>query len=357
MKYWSFPANYAPARRRDELQHMVASGDYCFSEKWDGNWSRAILGTNHNILQTRGISKVTGTYGEVQDRVLWWEAANAAFSRPTVVIGEIYLDDGVDRDVGSILRCLPPKAIARQTNQQLKWKIFDVLMYDGEDIHELPLIERIRYIPYVVAAINHELVSGNRYYNVDKGFYAALDDILARGGEGVVMSRKDMQYAPGKRTARATCKIKKEVAADIDVVCIGTVPPTRDYGGKQVEDWVYWENLKTGEKERGNHYRDYITNHAYEPITKNYFYGWPGAISCGVYNAKGELVHVCDVAGLDEDLKSRLAANRQEFIGRPLKVSAMEVTPDGSLRHPRFLGFRDDIAASDCTLSKILEEL
>lgn len=357
MKYWAFPASYSAQRRKDELQTMIDSGNYIYSQKWDGNWSRAIVGTDHNVLQTRGISKVTGTYGEVQKKVTWWNSVVSAFSKPTVIIGEIYIEGGVDRDIGSILRCLDDKALARQKTKPARWRIFDVLCYEGTDLHDLPIIERVKFIRQVVARINNPLVTGNTYYLADNTTYDVLSQIFANGGEGIVMYRKDSTYEPGKRTARMTCKIKKELEQDADVVCMGVTPATREYTGKEIEYWEYWQNLKTGEKIKGAYYLEYIQNHAYEPITKSFYYGWPGAIQCGAYNADGKLVHVCDVSGINESLRQDLLDNLDNYLFRPLKVTAMEVTPDGSLRHPRFMGFRDDIAGSDCTLSKIIGEV
>jgi len=355
MKYWAFPSSYSTLKKEIELKNFIASHNYCFSQKWDGNWSRAII--NHEkgcVLQTRGISVTTGTYGEVQTKVTWWDSVTSAFTNETVILGEIYVDGGVDRDVGSLLRCLPEKAIARQKDKPAKWRVFDVLCYEGEDISALPIVERIKYIPYVIARINNPLVTGNKYYEVDDTFYDKLSAIFEAGGEGVVMWRKDGAYQPGKRTARLTCKVKKELEKEADVLCIGLVRAVREYTGKDVENWTYWENLKTGELLKGYHYQDYISNHSYEPVSKGYFYGWPGAIRCGALKEDGTVAHVCDVSGLTEELKTNLRDNFHDYLMKPMKVTAMEVTPDGSLRHPRFLGFRDDINTGDCTLSKII---
>ena len=38
---------------------------------------------------------------------------------------------------------------------------------------------------------------------------------------------------------------------------------------------------------------------------------------------------------------------------KPCRVSAMEIGNEGGLRHPKFMGFRDDINVQDCTYEKI----
>ena len=111
MRYWAPTSTMPPKTKREHLEQMIASGDYIWSQKYDGNWSRAIVTVDRNALQTRGISKKTGTYGEIQNKVIFWDSILKAFTKDTVILGEVYLPGGIDKDVGSILRCLDTKAI------------------------------------------------------------------------------------------------------------------------------------------------------------------------------------------------------------------------------------------------------
>ena len=91
MKYFAPPNSMSKEMRQMKLQQMIDSRQYLFGLKTDGNWSRAVLTEERNALQTRGISKTTGTYGEVQDKVLFWDNVLAAFTEgTTVILGEIY---------------------------------------------------------------------------------------------------------------------------------------------------------------------------------------------------------------------------------------------------------------------------
>ena len=130
MKYWAMPTTTSPEMRRMKLEQLAQSNEYLFGEKYDGNWSRAIITKERNALQTRGISVKTKTYGEIQDKVMFWDAVINAFQNgDTVILGEVYRKGDIDRDIGSVLRCLPPKALARQKDNPLKWRIFDVLCF------------------------------------------------------------------------------------------------------------------------------------------------------------------------------------------------------------------------------------
>lgn len=365
MKYFAPPSTMSSDMRRHKLEQMIDSGDYMFGLKTDGNWSRAVITKERQALQTRGISTVTKTYGEIQDKVLFWDAVCDAFGMDTVILGEVYLPGGIDKDTGAILRCLAPKAIARQKENPLKWRIFDVLVLDGMDMMDWPFEERISHIPEVVGRINSPLVEGVTYYEMDDTFFDKMGEIFAAGGEGCVCYRKDCKYIPGKRGPHAwdTVKVKQEIASEIDAFITGIVPGERIYTGKDLASWQLWENQRSGEKLMGSYFGEYQTGGAYIPVTKNYFYNWPGAIQVSVYDNNKNEVPLCKVSGLTEDFKTSLRDEPERWIGCPVSISGMMVSSakadsEGngiSIRHPLLKRIREnDIAKEDCTLAKIL---
>lgn len=365
MRYWAPTSSMSPEVKRQHLEQMIAHGDYIWSRKYDGNWSRAIITPERSALQTRGISKKTGTYGEIQNKVFFWNDVVKAFSRETVILGEVYLPGGIDKDVGSILRCLDPKALTRQKDKKLEWRIFDILYLDGENMMEKPAEERIKLIPEVVHRINSPLVIGIEYHYMDEDFFDDLNNIFAEGGEGAVCYRRSSIYIPGKRgpSAWETCKVKQEISADIDCFITGVEPAVRDYTGKDIQTWNFWEDERSGEKLVGQLYGDYRTGRAIRPISKGYYYGWPGAIYTSVYDNLGNIVPLCKVAGLTEDFKTELRDNFSEWNMCPLTIGGMMVSTaqaesDGtgiSIRHPYIKSIRkNDIDPKDCTLAKIL---
>lgn len=62
---------------------------------------------------------------------------------------------------------------------------------------------------------------------------------------------------------------------------------------------------------------------------------------CGALVVDYNGVRVNVGSGLTDALRASLWASRGDVIGRIVEVEYMEVTPDGSLRHPRFVCFRD----------------
>ena len=366
MKYWAPAASMSADSKRQHLEQMIGQGTYLWSQKYDGNWSRAIITSQRNALQTRGISKKTGTYGEIQNKVFFWNDVIKAFNKgTTVILGEIYLPGGIDKDVGAILRCLDAKAIARQKDQKLEWRIFDVLALDGKDMMNTPLEERINYIPEVVKRINSPYVYGIEYHEMDNNFFDDLNDIFSRGGEGAVCYKKTSIYIPGKRgpSAWETCKVKQEISNDIDCFITGVETATKTYTGKELNNWPYWINSRTGEFLYGEYFGEYQLGGTYEPVTKNYWNHWPGAIFVGVLDKNKNIIPLCKVAGLTDQMKQELATNFEEWKMCPLTIGGMMVSTaqadeNGigiSIRHPYIKSIRKgDLNIEDCTLEKIL---
>ena len=366
MRYWSPASSMSIETKHQHLESMIDSGNYIWSQKFDGNWSRAVITSNRAALQTRGISKKTNTYGEVQNKVFFWNDIVSAFTHgDTVILGEIYLPGGIDKDVGSILRCLDPKAIARQKDTKLEWRVFDILVLDGIDMMNTPVEERVKHIPEIIKRINNPLVCGIEYHEMDKNFFDNLNDIFAAGGEGAVCYKKTAIYEPGKRGPHSwdSVKVKQEISADIDTFIIGIESPTRFYTGKDISSWQLWENTRTGEKLYGEYFGEYQNGGPYEPITKNYYYNWPGAMYLGVYDNNKNIIKLCKVAGLTEDFKTELRDNYDEWHMCPVTIGGMMVSTaqadeNGlgiSIRHPYIKSIRkNDINPEDCTLEKIL---
>ena len=360
MKYFSPPTTMSKETRRLKLENIASSGEYIYSIKIDGNWSRAVITPERQALQTRGISKKTGTYGEVQNKVYFWNDVCKAFKNTTVILGEIFMPGAIDRDIGSILRCLDTKALARQKEKKLQWYIFDVLCYEGIDLMETPIEERIKYIPKVVHAINNPLVHAAEYKEMTPAFFEEMSDIFSHNFEGAVCYKRNAHYEPGKRGPHAwdSIKVKQEISSDIDCFILNTVPCEKNYNGGDIGHWQFWENTRTGEKLCGEYYGDYHLGGPYVPISKNYYYNWPASITVGVFDGEGNKIELCKVAGLTEEFKNELRDHFDDYYMCPVSINGMMVSTareNISIRHPVLKSIRtEDISPEDCTLEKIL---
>ena len=124
-----------------------------------------------------------------------------------------------------------------------------------------------------------------------------------------------------------------------------------------------WEDERTGEKLLGNYFGEYQSGRSIRPISKGYYYEWPGAVYTSVYNKMGDIIPLCKVAGLTEELKTELRDNFDEWYMCPLTIGGMMVSTAQandsgigiSIRHPYIKSIRkNDINPEDCTLEKIL---
>ena len=79
-KYWSMPSTYSREKRELEIQKMIDSGMYYYQLKTDGNYCAFICDFDGDKrLISRGVSKVSGEYGRLEDKVFFYESIVAAF--------------------------------------------------------------------------------------------------------------------------------------------------------------------------------------------------------------------------------------------------------------------------------------
>ena len=363
MKYSTFPSSYSRQEKREKLDLLINSNSMIFSEKYDGNLCRFIAEDGDILCQTRTISKQTGQYGELQNKIAYIDDFKNKFERLTVFLGEIYLPGKTSKEIGTILRCKEEKALDRQKDNPIFIYIFDVLIYEGQYLTETPIVERIKYLPLICQKINNPQVSYAKYYPAEPDiFYPHIEQIFNRGGEGVVLYRKDFLPCAGRSSMWETVKVKQELDGDVDVFISGVAPGNKEYTGGLLPTWTLWQNSRTGELVRGNYYTEYSQGGCYEPVSKTYFFGLPGSIECSVYDDEGNAKVLCYCSNLTDEFRCALRDHPDDYIGRPARISGMmiseTVSKNGetqySLRHPKFLELRDDIDAADCQLSKLL---
>jgi len=73
--------------------------------------------------------------------------------------------------------------------------------------------------------------------------------------------------------------------------------------------------------------------------------GKVGALVLGLHG--GQVV--CNCSGMDDVVRDEITANKDAYLGRVVEVRYQYVGSGGGLRHPRFVRFRDDKRAEECT--------
>lgn len=344
MKYWSFPASYSIEKRKSEIKNAIFSGEYYGALKVDGYYQRLVKDEDGNCFM---IARNKGVNGVI-DKYEWVPQLHSFMNKlpnGSVLLCECYLpnNEGSSK-ITTLLGCLKEKCIARQeAGQKLHFYIFDVCAWDCKNLNKTPAKERFNFLTELSQLYNSEYVEWAKYYTGQK-LWDKLQEYLAGGREGVVITRKDCPIYFKRTPAHMTIKIKKELQETIDVVILGANAPTRLYSGKEILTWKLWENIRTGEKIQGELYKDYSEGAPIEPVTKTYWNGWAGSLIIGI-RKDDKLVPIGSLSGMTEEVLS----NWQNYKGKVAEVTAMQImdTDNKGLRHPKFVQWRPDLTARD----------
>lgn len=292
------------------------SDEFLFEVKWDGIRALAFFNRGAARLQGRKLTDRSSRYPEIT-------AALRELPGDGVLDGELVVLDSEGRpDFQRVLMReqthSPMDALTKSRKHPAAYMAFDLLVRNGESLCELPLLERKRRLSELLESAPSPIVESA--YVLGKGllFY---QEATRLGLEGVVAKRIQSRYVPGERS-RDWLKLK--VRHQIDAVLVGLV---RERGTKRVKSLVL-----------------------------------------GAYR-EGQLVWVGNVgSGLDETTLAGLATQLESFRGqRPetfaadapgeidwleprlvVRASYSELTHEGRLRHPVFVGFVDK-RPEDCS--------
>ena len=346
-----------PAGKEDKLSEVCENGEYFLEEKIDGAFYQFVKTPNHSYLFGRTVSRKTGLLTEKGANVPHIMGALSSIPADTVIVGEIYVPGGTSKDVVSIMGCLSEKAIARQKDNPIHFYLHDITFYNGEDVTALGAEDRYDLL--------HKLWDecGLAQYGflrlaekVTENLEQTISDILARGGEGAVLKKKDAPYTPDKRPAWSTVKIKQ--MDSIDLVCMGFCPPTKEYTGKEIETWPYWvkttDDPEFGEVEELSMSCKY-GEEGWQPVTKYYAFNQYSAIKIGAYDNNGTLVELGTVSsGLTDEMKQSMSENPVFYLGMVVSLDCMSIDKGSkTLRHPVFKAWRGDKNPEDCKIGEV----
>ena len=293
---WDSPLSPMAAKdAKDKKEQLMKSGFYVAEEKIDG---ARYLGVDGRLF-SRQTSGKTGMPVEKTDNVPHIVQELSAIPAGTVLDGEIHYPGQGVASVTSIMGALPKKAIERQALNPIKYKVFDILHYNGSDVTTFPWNERRKILERVYD--NHlkrsKHISLSRVYTGDK--YDFLSRIIDDGGEGIMLKNITGKYHQGKRPEHNWYKIKRNITSD--VIIMGFEPGNGKYKGLI------------------------------------------GSIIFGLYDRPGGEVHkVGACSGMDDAMRVKMSKSPAAFLGKVIEVSAMETTSSGALRHPQFVRMRDD---------------
>jgi ATP-dependent DNA ligase len=321
-KYYENKDETPNAIKKREAMLSNENSQYVMSHKWDGEWSMSIIGDKQLLVRSRSRG-VNGTFGNFTDKVPHITEELKQLPAGTVILGELCFSDlkKTAKDVGSILRCLTPKAIERQKEEvnKLHLKVFDCLAWNGESQMKMGYYNRLININMALSNYQFKYIGMTEF--TTENFEDFVSNIWAAGGEGAVIQRKDSKYAPGTRPSWQSLKVKKHMDP-LELPVIYYNGATKEYTGKDSANWPYKD--KDGNL-----------------VTKYWYNGWAGGITVNYF---GNAVAVS--SGLtDEDREWLTTDEAAQLIAQGklyAVISAMEVTDKHSLRHPILERLRTD---------------
>ena len=363
MRYYSPSTSWNAEKKKKNAEEKIFSGDWLGSMKKDGTFCMCGRNLNGEIFLRPRARNVKKEFVNKVDWVPQFHDFLNSIDPGTVFLGEVYLPNNEQaKATTSILNCLLPKSLKRQENEEnrLYLYIFDVLAEKGQSYLNKRAEERFDLLDTFSKTYPNKYVSWAEYYK-GKELWNKLQEYLADGREGMVITHKDSPYDPGKRSAKKTLKIKKEVQETIDCVIMGANAPSREYNGKEIESWPYWFDELENEfitakaymrEYHTNIYAAYVEGAPVRPVTKNWFFGWAGSLKLGLYDGD-KLVHVGDLSGITDEMKKFW----KNYVGTVVEISCMEISENQQggkgFRHPKLINIREDKNAKDCTIDQI----
>lgn len=364
MKYYSPSTSWSAEKKKENAEQKIFSGFWWGSMKKDGVFTMIGRNLDGEIFLRPRARNVKKEFVNKVDWVPHLHPFLNSLEPGTVLLAELYLPRNEQaKSSSSIMNSLQPKAVKKQEKEEDKliFYIFDILADAGESYLNIKAIDRFLRVEDYGKKYNSPYVEWAKYYN-GKELWNNLQTYLAEGREGMVITYEDAKYEPGKRSAKISLKIKKELQETIDCVIMGANSPTKQYTGKEPELWEYWFDESINEKILAKDFleKNHITIYAaysdgamVVPVTKNWFYGWAGSLKLGLYASNNVLVHVGDLSGLTDEMKE----NWRDYLNKVVEISCMEISEDKDgkkgFRHPKFIALRDDKAPEDCMMDQI----
>jgi bifunctional non-homologous end joining protein LigD len=288
-------------------------GRWAYEIKWDGVRGIAYADGGRLRLEARSGRDITSRYPELR------ELARALAGREAILDGEVVAFDAEGRPSFQKLQGrmhLASEHTVRRLAQSdpVHYVIFDLLWLDGHSLMHLPYTERRDRL--VELGLNGPTWRTPANHVGDGA--AMLEASRAQGLEGIIAKRLDCPYSPGKRTP---WWVKVKNVRQTDVVIGGWLP---------------------GEGKRGGRLGALVVGFYEDGQLK---YG--GRVGTGFDEREldrlGQLL--ADLGRDTSPFGGRQPPRETRFVDPRLiaHVGYGEWTQTRTLRHPRYLGLRDDI--------------
>jgi bifunctional non-homologous end joining protein LigD len=318
---------FIPPMKATLLSEPPSHGHWLYELKFDGYRALALKRGSQVQLLSRNEKDFSARFPEIAEAVAALDADDVALDGEIVALKPNGIPSFQLLQALEIGTRRPP----------LAFYLFDLLRLDGQDLTRLPLHERRAQLQQLLSSAEDPL----RFSGTIEGQPAKLlAEVGRRGLEGLIGKERDSLYEAGQRS-RSWIKLK--CIAEQEFVIGGYTPPEgtrKNFGALLVG--VYEKKALRFAGKVGT--------------------GFTGAMLRTLHRRMRALERKdCPFANLPERTQGRWQQNitpremsRCRWVEPRLvcQVRFTEWTNDGKLRHPAFLGLREDKDAADVTREK-----
>ncbi|BAD40782.1 non-homologous end-joining DNA ligase [Symbiobacterium thermophilum] len=209
-----------PPMLLERAEAPFADDDWVYQVKWDGVRNLTLVEGGRVRHWSRRLRERTALFPEFDG------LAAALPGRRAVLDGEIIvLQDGRPSFSAVLERDLAGSTAGAARRRPATLMLFDLLEWDGRELYDVPLAERLALLEAVVPPDEAWQVVSSFPGSDGPALYAAA---VARGLEGVVAKRRASRYVPGARS-RDWLKVKRR--SEMLAVVVGYTNPTGRPGG------------------------------------------------------------------------------------------------------------------------------
>ncbi|MDB5621486.1 MAG: ligD, partial [Devosia sp.] len=299
------------------VEEVPQTTGWVFEMKYDGYRCLAALSGEEVRLYTRNANDWTAQFAAIVPPLRQVTQGSA------LIDGELCaLDDNGRTDFSTLKNAL-------STGQSLVYFAFDLLEQDGEDLSRLPLVERKARLQALLGDTGPDSPIQFSTHVMGNGL-RVFQSICSSGHEGVIAKQADAPYR-GER-ARSWLKVKCSKRQEFVIAGWTTSTKKKSFASLLLGTWedgklIYRGRVGTGfTRAEAQALQDQLDARA---TTTNPFSNIPRAATRGANWIKPELVG---------------------------EVAFTEFTPDGVLRHPSFMGLREDKPAADVVIEAPAEQ-
>jgi bifunctional non-homologous end joining protein LigD len=297
-------------------------GDWMYELKFDGYRAQALKSGGEVRLLSGNAKDLAGRFPEIA------EAVGGIGARSAVLDGEIVALDEEGRSSFQLLQALE----MGESRPPLAYYVFDLLHLDGADLLGKPIEERRKRLSGLLRGVAEPIrESGEIRGDPEK----LLEEVRRLELEGIIGKLRGSVYESGRRSH---AWIKLKCVFEQELVIGGYTAPegTRKYFGALLVGFYQGKELRFAGKVGT---------------------GFNGALLKSLYGKMGGLSREsCPFVNLPEKEQGRWAQNitpremsRCHWVEPKLvcQVKFGEWTREGKLRHPVFLGLREDKGAGE----------